>query len=111
MMTRQSGADIEEVQPIWQKQIGCYTLVEYPCSLRHHYCAIVTEIEGNEAQFGFMGWGMDRDAIESNRCSIVSDTLGAIDAFWLDYSFAEGVQECELETGLTISPQIETANN
>ena len=55
-------------QPVWQKKLGDFTLIEYPDEPNKLHCTIKYKDDENDFCFGFGSWGMDKESITEEDC-------------------------------------------
>ncbi|NJL11388.1 MAG: hypothetical protein HC908_17985 [Calothrix sp. SM1_7_51] len=60
-------------QPVWRKELGRFTLLEFPEKPNFLHCVIVYQDDSEfeeQLQFTFGAWGMDRERITQDDCLI-----------------------------------------
>ena len=55
-------------QSVWQKELGNFTLIEYPPEPNKLHCTISYHDDEDDASFAFGSWGMDKEDITQSEC-------------------------------------------
>ena len=58
----------ENKQPVWRKELGNFTLFEYPEAPNKLHCTISYQDDEDDGSFAFGSWGMERDLITQAEC-------------------------------------------
>lgn len=99
-------------KPIWQKELGKYTLREYPEAPNFLNCSItyfndrVDDDDDDEISFGFAfgSWGMDREEITEEMCFFCcqellnQDANVSVSSFKRNLEYAQNYYEGEDES-------------